>query len=249
MEIEKPYSGFRREDWQRPVSPNHVIAKNRAGADNPASTMTGIEEISVSIIEDDPELRESVVNYLDGTSGFHCIGAYGSAEEALKEIPLQKPNVVLMDINLPGKSGIECVGKLKEVEPAVQVMMFTVYEDSDQVFEALVAGACGYLVKSTPPEKVLEAIREVHRGGSPMSSHIARKVVKYFHQSSPTSGIGSLSRREEEVLHHLAQGCLYKEIADKLSISIDTVRKHLHSIYGKLQVHSRTDAVVKYLRK
>jgi DNA-binding NarL/FixJ family response regulator len=128
-------------------------------------------------------------------------------------------------------------------------LMFTVYEDSDQVFEALVAGACGYMVKSTPPEKVLEAIREVHTGGSPMSSHIARKVVKHFHQMPAVDGMASLSKREEEVLHHLSQGYLYKEIADRLSISIDTVRKHLKNIYSKLQVHSRTDAVVKYLRK
>jgi DNA-binding NarL/FixJ family response regulator len=141
------------------------------------------------------------------------------------------------------------MGKLKALQPGVLVLMFTVYEDSDQVFEALVAGACGYMVKSTPPEKVLEAIREVHTGGSPMSSHIARKVVKHFHQLSPMDEMATLSKREEEVLHHLSQGCLYKEIADRLSISIDTVRKHLKNIYSKLQVHSRTDAVVKYLRK
>jgi DNA-binding NarL/FixJ family response regulator len=206
-------------------------------------------DITVCIVEDDLELRESVFNYLQDAPGFRCLGAYGSAEEALKEVPRQQPAVVLMDINLPVMNGIECVGKLKGLAPGVQVLMFTVYEDSDQVFEALVAGACGYMVKSTPPEKVLEAISEVHRGGSPMSSHIARKVVKYFHQVPPVSGIASLSKREEEVLHHLSQGCLYKEIADRLSISIDTVRKHLNSIYGKLQVHSRTDAVVKYLRK
>lgn len=216
---------------------------------NPPQKREGIVNITVSIVEDDLELRESVFNYLKEAPGLRCLGAYGSAEEALKEIPHQKPDVVLMDINLPEMNGIECVGKLKAVAPEVQVLMFTVYEDSDQVFEALVAGACGYMVKSTPPEKVLEAIREVQRGGSPMSTHIARKVVKYFHQTQPASGISTLSKREEEVLHHLSQGCLYKEIADRLNISIDTVRKHLHSIYGKLQVHSRTDAVVKYLRK
>ena len=249
METENVRSGFKWKIWTKRQSPVHVIAEDAAPEDNPPQTMTGIEEITVCIIEDDSELRESVFNYLQGAPGFRCPAAYGSAEEGLKEIPLQKPHVVLMDINLPGLSGIECVGKLKALEPDVQVLMFTVYEDSDQVFEALVAGACGYLVKSTPPEKVLEAIREVHRGGSPMSSHIARKVVKHFHHSPPSSGMASLSKREEEVLHHLSQGCLYKEIADRLSISIDTVRKHLHSIYGKLQVHSRTDAVVKYLRK
>jgi DNA-binding NarL/FixJ family response regulator len=206
-------------------------------------------DITVCIVEDDQELRESVLNYLQDTPGFRCLGAYGSAEEALKEIPGRQPAVVLMDINLPGMNGIQCMEKLRALQPGVQVLMFTVYEDSDQVFEALVAGACGYMVKSTPPEKVLEAIREVHTGGSPMSSHIARKVVKHFHQMPSVDGMASLSKREEEVLHHLSQGYLYKEIADKLSISIDTVRKHLNNIYGKLQVHSRTDAVVKYLRK
>jgi DNA-binding NarL/FixJ family response regulator len=206
-------------------------------------------EITVCIVEDDLELRESMVSYLQEAPGFACLGSYATAEEALREIPLQKPGVVLMDINLPVMKGTECVGKLKELEPSTQVLMFTVYEDSDQVFEALVAGASGYMVKSTPPEKVLEAIREVHNGGSPMSSHIARKVVKYFHQLPAKDEMASLSKREEEVLHYLSQGYLYKEIADRLSISIDTVRKHLSSIYGKLHVHSRTDAVVKYLRK
>ena len=205
--------------------------------------------ITVCIVEDDLELRESVVHYLEDAPGFSCLGAYGSAEEALKEIPLQKPAVVLMDINLPEMNGIECVGKLKALAPGVQVLMFTVYEDGGQVFEALVAGACGYMLKSTPPEKVLAAIREVYDGGSPMSSHIARKVVKYFHQVPPVNEIATLSKREEEVLDHLSQGFLYKEIAERLAISIDTVRKHLNSIYGKLHVHSRTDAVVKYLRK
>jgi len=215
----------------------------------PYSRKRKIVDITVCIVEDDPELRDSVRHYLGDAPGFACVGAYGSAEEALIEIPRQKPEVVLMDINLPSMNGIECVGKLKQADPATQVLMFTVYEDSDQVFEALVAGACGYMVKSTPPEKVLDAIRDVHNGGSPMSSHIARKVVKYFHQVSPKNELASLSRREEEVLQQLAQGYLYKEIADRLSISIDTVRKHLNNIYGKLHVHSRTDAVVKYLRK
>jgi DNA-binding NarL/FixJ family response regulator len=208
-----------------------------------------VMDITVCIVEDDTELRESVFNYLQGAPGFRCLGAYGTAEEALKEIPRERPEVVLMDINLPAINGIECVEKLKALAPEIQVMMFTVYEDSDQVFEALVAGACGYMVKSTPPERVLEAIREVHNGGSPMSSHIARKVVKHFHHARTSREIAGLSKREEEVLHQLSQGCLYKEIADRLEISIDTVRKHLKSIYSKLHVHSRTDAVVKYLRK
>ena len=206
--------------------------------------------ITVCLVEDDPGLRESVFSYLQEAPGIRCLGAYGSAEEALKEIPRQKPSVVLMDINLPAMSGIQCVEKLKEMDPTMQIMMFTVYENSDQVFEALVAGACGYLLKSTPPEKLLEAIHDAHKGGSPMSSHIARKVVQYFHRAPARNEMAELSKREEEVLHHLAQGRLYKEIADQLSISIDTVRKHLNSIYGKLpRNHSATDAVVKYLQK
>jgi DNA-binding NarL/FixJ family response regulator len=216
---------------------------------NSVKTNNSLMDITVCIVEDDPELRESVFNYLQDAPGFRCLGAYGTAEEALVEIPREQPKVVLMDINLPVMTGIECVEKLKTLAPNVPVMMFTVYEDSDQVFEALVAGACGYMLKSTPPEKVLAAIHEVHMGGSPMSSHIARKVVKYFHQRRAVGEIATLSKREEEVLHHLSQGCLYKEIADRLDISIDTVRKHLNSIYSKLHVHSRTDAVVKYLRK
>lgn len=205
--------------------------------------------ITVSIVEDDAELRESVFSYLQEAPGIRCLGAYTTAEEALREIPRQKPALVLMDINLPAMNGIQCVQKLKELDPALQIMMFTVYEDSDQVFEALVAGACGYLLKSTPPEKLLDAIYEAHKGGSPMSSHIARKVVQYFHRAPGRNEMAELSKREEQVLQHLAQGRLYKEIANELSISIDTVRKHLNSIYGKLHVHSRTDAVVKYLRK
>ena len=207
-----------------------------------------MDTITVCIVEDDLELRESIASYMQETPGFSCVGAFATAEQALIEVPKLKPEVVLMDINLPGMKGTECVGRLKSVEPATQVLMFTVYEDGDQVFQALVAGASGYMVKSTPPEKVLEAIREVHNGGSPMSSHIARKVVKYFHQQQPRDEMATLSKREEEVLHLLSQGYLYKEIADHLSISIDTVRKHLSSINGKLHVHSRTDAVVKYLR-
>lgn len=224
------------------------LSRHPLAAKVPAQEMTG-QDISVCIVEDDAELRESVCSFLQGVPGIRCLAAYATAEEALKSIPALKPTVVLMDINLPVMSGIQCVEKLKQSDPRLQIMMFTVYEDSDQVFEALVAGASGYMLKSTPPEKLIEAIRELHTGGSPMSSHIARKVVQYFHRAPAAGDIASLSPREEEVLHHLAQGCLYKEIADRLSISIDTVRKHLNSIYAKLHVHSRTDAVVKYLQK
>ncbi len=205
--------------------------------------------VTVCLVEDNLQLRESMVTFLQDAPGIRCLGAYASAEEALKGIPRLKPAVVLMDIKLPAMSGIQCVEILKDLVPALQIIMFTIYESSDQVFEALVAGACGYLLKSTPPDKLLEAIHDAHKGGSPMSSQIARKVVQYFHRAPIQNDMASLSKREEEVLHHLAQGCLYKEIADRLAISIDTVRKHLNRIYSKLHVHSRTDAVVKYLQK
>jgi DNA-binding NarL/FixJ family response regulator len=205
-------------------------------------------EISVCIVEDSLELSESVVKYIDGTPGFRCIGAYSSAEEAILGIPRKNPKIVLMDINLPRMSGIQCVERLKEVLPGTQFLMLTVYEDSDQVFQALAAGACGYLLKSTSPVKIMEALEEVLQGGSPMSSHIARKVVQSFKSPSRTSVPGeTLSQREQEVLEYLSKGWPYKQIATSMSISMDTVRTYIRRIYEKLHVNSRTDAVVKYL--
>jgi DNA-binding NarL/FixJ family response regulator len=205
--------------------------------------------ITVCVVEDSPEVSETIVSYLDGTPGYRCLGAYASAEQALEEIPRQNPNVVLMDINLPGMSGIECAAKLKSKVPSIQTVMLTVYEDSDQIFQALASGACGYLVKSTPPRKLLEAIQEVHRGGSPMSSHIARKVVQMFTPATPSARIHTenLSEREQQVLEHLAKGALYKQIAAEMNISMDTVRTYIRRIYEKLHVCSRTEAVVKFL--
>ena len=204
--------------------------------------------ISVCIVEDNVELRESVATYLENVPGFICLGAYESAEQALIEIPQRKPDVVLMDINLPGMSGIECVERLKAIEPRLPVIMLTVYENSDQVFDALAAGACGYMIKSTPQEKLLEAIREVHSGGSPMSSHIARKVVQSFlKHEKRTEPAERLSPREQQVLEQLAKGFPYKQIAAAMDISMGTLHTYIRRVYEKLHVNCRTDAVVKYL--
>ncbi len=205
--------------------------------------------IQVSIVEDDEGIRESWTILLNGNTGMRCISTHSSAEEALEEIPKEKPDVVLMDINLPKMTGIECVKKLKEICPKVQVLMLTMYEDSDQIFESLTAGASGYLLKRDTPAKVLEAIEEVTKGGSPMSPKIARVVVQYFQQKQPSasSAMDVLSKRELQILDLLAKGFRYKEIADQLTISFDTVRSHLRNIYEKLHVTSRTEAVVKYL--
>ncbi len=205
--------------------------------------------ITVSIVEDQDETREHLTLLVNGAPGFSCVSNHRSAEEALTEIPRLKPDVVLMDINLPGMSGIECVRQLNESVPNVQTLMWTMYEDADQIFEALTAGANGYLLKRDPPSKVLESITElVSEGGAPFSPRIARIVVQYF-QGKPaaTSEQYNLSKRELEILELLAKGHRYKEIASDLGISFDTVRSHLRNIYEKLQVSSRTEAVVKFL--
>lgn len=213
-------------------------------------TMTGTAmPITVSIVEDDRRIRESLGVLINGAENMRCIGGYASGEEALEQIPGKKPDVTLMDINLPGMSGIECVRKLKALLPKLQILMLTMYEDDEKIFQSLVAGASGYLVKRTSPSELLKAIEEVHSGASPMSGKIARTVVEYFHKQQGNSAEHvSLSRREEEILRLLAKGYRYKEIADALAISFETVRSHLKNIYDKLHVRSRTEAVVKYLR-
>jgi len=206
--------------------------------------------IKVSIIEDDDWIRENLADQIRLAGGFRCLGCYRTAEGALEHLIKEVPDVVLMDINLPKMSGIECVRQLKALIPSVQILMLTVYEEGDKIFNSLLAGASGYLLKRTPQAEILEAIAEVHRGNSPMTGHIARKVVQYFNQrGSAEKEIEKLSKREREVLDHLAQGIPYKEIADVLSLSIDTVRMHIKGVYGKLHVHSRGEAVAKYLRK
>jgi DNA-binding NarL/FixJ family response regulator len=204
--------------------------------------------INVSIVEDSDRIRESLAALIDGAPGFRCRASYESAEAALRGLPLDKPDVVLMDINLPRMSGIECARALKAKFPTLQIVMLTVFEDAEMVFESLRAGACGYLLKRTPPHKLLEAIDEVHKGGSPMSANIARKVVATFQeQAKKAVETAQLTPREDEILGQLAKGLSYKEIADKLSIGLETVRTHIRSIYEKLQVRSRTEAVVKFL--
>lgn len=208
------------------------------------------DRLRVSIVEDDDDIRAHLAQLILRTTGFELTSQHGTAEEALEQMPRRPPEVVLMDINLPGLSGIECARALKTSLPHVQILMLTIYEDSERIFQSLVAGASGYLLKRTPGAQLVEAIRDVRAGGSPMSSHIARKVVQHFNQQAGTAPeLASLSARELEVLELLARGRLYKNIADALGISLDTVRKHLQSIYGKLHVHSRTEAAVKYLRK
>jgi DNA-binding NarL/FixJ family response regulator len=204
----------------------------------------------VSVVEDDPGVRAGLVRLLNESREFKCISNYATTESALDHLPADHPDVILMDINLPGRSGIECVRRLKDQDPAILVVMLTVYEDAEQVFQALQAGATGYLLKRTPPKELLEAVMEVLEGGAPITSHIARKVVEAFHTHAPTRASGDpieLSLREKEVLELLAKGFLIKEIGDKLGVGFGTVRTYVRRIYEKLHVQSRSQAIVKYL--
>ncbi len=204
--------------------------------------------IAVSIVEDDARVRASLARLIDGSSGYRCVSNHSSAEDALREIPKFRPDVVLMDINLPGANGVECVRQLKPQLPGTQVIMLTVYQNTEHIFNALAAGATGYMLKQTPPPELLSAIKEVHAGGSPMSGHIARKIVQSFQHTTPVSAEAqSLSPREAEVLELLAKGFLYKEIAEQMKVSYATVHTHIRHIYEKLHVRSRTEAVAKHL--
>ena len=206
--------------------------------------------ITVSIVEDNDQLRGTLTRVINRAEGFRCLSQYPDAEAAVEALPRDRPDVVLMDINLPGMNGVECVRRLKQLAPDSLVIMLTVYEDTENIFNALAAGASGYLLKRTPRAEVLDAIREVHRGGSPMTTHIARKVVQSFQPTGPSSQTGeSLSPREQEVLDCLSKGFLYKEIAEKLGISYETVHTYIRRIYEKLQVRTRTEAVAKFLRR
>ena len=204
-------------------------------------------EIAVYIVEDDASAREILADWMRHASGFKCVGAHGSVEQALEHLPAEKPSVVLMDINLPGMSGIEGVRRLKPLLPEAHFLMLTVYEDADHVFEALEAGAMGYLLKQTPRGELLASIKDVYAGGSPMTSNIARRVVQAFHRQDATvPESAKLSQREREVLELLARGYLYKEIMDSLYVSRGTLNTYVRRTYEKLHVRSRSQAVAKF---
>lgn len=208
----------------------------------------GAVKISVSIVEDNSGVRGSLTRLINGAPGFSCVSQHASAEDALADIPKVQPKVVLMDINLPGINGVECVRRLKPQLPDSQFIMLTVYQNTEHIFQALAAGATGYLLKQTPPAELLAAMKDVLSGGSPMNSHIARKIVQSFQRPAPaTSATVNLSPRESEVLDLLAKGYLYKEIGDRMGLSYATVHTHIRHIYEKLQVRSRTEAVAKHL--
>ena len=207
-------------------------------------------KIRTVLIEDHAPFAEALRKHIQASdSGVVCTAVYRQAEQALRSLPEDSPEVAIVDINLPGMSGIEFVARLKSVCPTVLCLILTTYEDSIPIFEALKAGACGYLLKRAPAEEIISAIVQVHAGGSPMSPQIARQVVGFFHRQPGDEGLNALSEREREVLQLLAKGSMYKEIAGHLSISMDTVKTHARKIYEKLHVHSRTEAVLKYLGK
>jgi len=207
--------------------------------------------ITVSIVEDSDKLRATLARVLNRAEGFKCVSDYQNAEDALEDLPKVNPEVVLMDINLPGMNGVSCVRQLKSIAPKIQVIMLTVYEDTENIVDALAAGANGYLLKREPSKQLLEAIQEVHRGGSPMNMHIARKVVQSLQKApaAESAATENLSEREQQVLDLLSQGLMYKEIAEKLAISYETVHTYIRRIYEKLQVRTRTEAVAKFLRR
>lgn len=205
--------------------------------------------ITLAIVEDLDEVREGLNQFISLNPEFKVLDTYRTAEEAVFGIPRQQPDIVIMDINLPGMNGIDCIREIKKTVPKTQFMMFTVYENDDKVFEALKAGASGYLLKNTGLLQMIEALKELHGGGSPMSASIARKLVTMFREVNQAAQVESLSPRENEILQLLAKGLLYKEIADQTSISISTVRQHIHKIYEKLHVQNRTEAIIKAFGK
>lgn len=214
----------------------------------PAPDAGQLAMIKVALVEDSAPMRRNLERMLRRAPGVRCVCACGTAEEALEQIPRSRPDVVLMDINLPGASGIECTARLKLQMPATQVIMLTVYEDTTSIFSALKAGTCGYLLKRSSPGEILDAVTTVRSGGAPMTSEIARKIVMTFQSPAPSSaGTATLSARELEILELLSQGKVSKEIADQLSISYHTVRVHLKHIYEKLHVRSQAEAMVKYI--
>lgn len=205
--------------------------------------------IRICIVEDSVEIREGMVSLLSMDERFEILSAFAEAETAAKELPQWQPDIVIMDINFPGMNGIECIKKVKPECVNTQFIMFTIYENDEKVFEALEAGASGYLLKKTPLSKMAESLIELHEGGAPMSMQIARKVIERFHSFSPAVDNDLLTVRENQVLQCLSKGWLYKEIAHQLHITIGTVRQHIHNIYEKLHVQNRTEALNKVFRK
>ncbi len=208
--------------------------------------------IKVIVVEDIDAIREGLKLLIDGTDGYSCIAAFPKCDVMLKNLEKLNPDVLLMDIGLPGMSGIEGIRKAKSILPELTILVLTVYEENDLVFDALCAGACGYLVKKTPPSKLLEAIQEAYQGGAPMSANIARKVIDFFQQKkqlSPNKNQNLLTPREKEILTGLVEGNSFKAIADSLFISIETVRFHFRNIYKKLHVHSQSEAVAKAIKE
>ena len=205
--------------------------------------------IAVGIVEDEPNAREGVSLLIDGAPGFRVVGRYASMEEAEAGVPVTKPDVLLVDLGLPGRSGIDGISAFRESMPSLQLLVLTVFADPDHVFRALCAGAHGYLLKDTPPDRLLDAIRDVHVGGSPMSPAIARRVLETFRATPPPAvEAPALSGREREVLGFLAEGYSYHAAGEQLGISIDTIRAHVRNIYEKLHVHTRAEAVLKAMR-
>jgi DNA-binding NarL/FixJ family response regulator len=201
----------------------------------------------IGIVEDNKTIRESLIEFVQSDPDFSCVCACATAEEALKVIPKHQPEIVLMDIQLPHSSGIECTAQIKQLMPSLQIIMVTVYEDTDRIFKALRAGACGYLLKRCTPEELISAVREVREGGAPMSREIARKVITSFQEPlTMVAEVEDLSRREQEILELVAQGFANKEIARRVGVSDGTVRWHLRHVYHKLHVRSRTEAALKF---
>lgn len=206
--------------------------------------------VKVVVVEDESWLRDNLIQEINGAPGLRCVNSYGTAEEALQGIPADRPDVVLMDVNLPGMDGVECIRRLRGLLPELRCLMLTVYEESEKIFNSLVAGASGYLLKRSGTAELLDAIRQVADGGSPMSSSIARKVVAYFNElGGEKTDTSALSPREQQVLELLAGGASYKAIADRLSLSLETIRMNVKHIYAKLHVHSRGEATAKFMQR